>query len=284
MSEWIIKPPLSGKLGGNFRSQIREIWHHRHLIHFFGKIAVSRVYKRTVLGVAWLFIRPLATVAIGALFFGGVLGVKTDGVPYFLFFLIGISVWHLFDSSLMWATRSLEANRRLLKKVYFPRLVLPVSHLAPALVDFGIFFLLIIITFGFYYIDRGNLYITNPATLLSVPVSVLLCIMTALSIGFWTSVLGVNVRDVRFVLRYVLQIWLLCTPVIYPLSTVPEEWRWIMMINPMTGIVEAYRYGWFGVGALDMQLLGVSIGVMLCLFVTGLIFFLRQEAQAIDRF
>jgi len=282
-SQWAIAPRDGRNIFGLVGVQARSVFQQRHLVAFFATQAVRRLYKRTVLGVAWIFIRPLAVVAMGAVLFGGILGVNTDPIPYFLFFMVGTAGWQIFDSSLIWITRCLEANRRIIKKIYFPRIILPFAYITPALVECLIFSSLLLAAFAYYYWQSGTVFINFSPELWLIPLAVFMSILLALAIGLWTSVWGANVRDVRFVLRYILQAWYFFTPVIYPLAMIPEKWQWLVTLNPMTPIIESFRYGWLGIGTLTLELWMPSIVTIAVLLIGGVLFFVSKEAQAVDK-
>jgi lipopolysaccharide transport system permease protein len=276
-AEWVIEPRRAG-----IWARSREVWHYRHLIRFFGGRALAKTYRRTVLGWLWVFIRPLVTVSVSAAVFHGIVGIEAGETPYFLFFLVGMTCWSLFDSAVTWTTRSLELNRRLLKKQYVPRLVLPIACLAPALAELGINLGVILLTATYYRVTAGTAYIAlGLATGFALLAIVLTCGL-ALAIGLWTSVLAAKARDVRFLLAYVLQPWFFVTPVIYPLTSVPERWRWLAELNPLTTIVELFRWGVLGEGvASPAQVAGV-IAVVAVVMLLGLAFFDRTESATVE--
>lgn len=282
-SQWVISSRDGRNVFSLVRIQARSVLEQRHLVAFFSVQAVRRLYKRTVLGVAWIFIRPLAMVAMGAMLFGGILGVNTDPVPYFLFFMVGTAGWQIFDSSLIWITRCLEANRKIIKRIYFPRIILPFAYITPALVECLIFSSLLLAAFAYYYWQSGTVFINFSAELWLIPLAIFMSILLALAIGLWTSVWGANARDVRFVLRYILQAWYFFTPVIYPLAMIPEKWQWLVTLNPMTPIIESFRYGWLRVGTPAFELWIPSIVTIAVLLTGGVLFFVSKEAQAVDR-
>lgn len=275
--EWVIEPRSIGL----FRS-CQEVWRYRRMVRFFAARAVEKLYRRTVLGRAWILIRPLFPVVVGTVIFGELLNAPSDDVPYFLFLLVSSAVWGLFSGSVMWATRSLELNRKILKRLYVPRLILPVAMVAPALLEFAIY-LGLIVAAAAYYAAQGHLYVAGGPRLLAALGAAAASLLLALGVGLWTSVLGALARDVRFTLSYVLSFWLYLTPVIYPLSAVPERWRWLCALNPMASLVETFRWGVLGIGGPDPRALGMAAIVLVAVVTAGLWFFVRAEAAAIDR-
>jgi lipopolysaccharide transport system permease protein len=276
-TEWIIEPRRAG-----IWARTREAWRYRHLIRFFGGRTLAKTYRRTVLGWLWVFIRPLVTVSVSAAVFHGIVGIETGKTPYFLFFLVGMTCWSLFESALTWTTRSLELNRRLLKKQYVPRLVLPIACLAPALAELCINLGVILLTTIYYGVTAGTTYVTlGPATGFAFLAIVLGCGL-ALAIGLWTSVLAAKARDVRFLLGYVLQPWFFVTPVIYPLTSVPERWRWLAELNPLTTIVELFRLGVLGEGVASAPHVAGVIGTVVVVMLLGLTFFDRTESATVE--
>jgi lipopolysaccharide transport system permease protein len=275
--EWVLEPRRAG-----VGARLREVWRYRHLIRFFGGRALAKIYRRTVLGRLWIVIRPLVTVAVSAVVFHGIVGIETGQTPYILFFLVGMTCWSLFESALTWTTRSLELNRRLLKQQYIPRLVLPIACLSPALAELGVNLTLIAIATAYYGVTAGTTHLVlGPSTGFTL-LAVVLCCILALALGLWTSVLAAKARDVRFLLSYVLQPWFFVTPVIYPLTAVPERWRWAAELNPLTTIVELFRFGLLGTGSVSpAHLIGV-VGAVVLIMMMGLTFFDRTESATVE--
>lgn len=277
--EWVIEPRRAG-----VASRVREVWQYRHLLRFFGTQTLEKRYRRTVLGKAWLFIRSLFPVAISSLVFGHFIGIQTGEVPYFLFFLVGMTSWSLFSESWLWATRSLELNRGLLRKVYFPRIILPFASVSPALVDFLISLALIAGAILYLGMVDGKLHLRLGWSLLLAAFAAALNLLFAIGLGLWTSVWGANARDIRFSLGYVLSFWFYLTPVIYPSSIVADgRWSWIVSFNPMAPLVETFKWGILGVGQFDSQSLVVASAIVAVTLLSGLWFFHKAEATSIDK-
>lgn len=267
---------------GTVPEALASAWRYRRLLGFFASRALEKRYARTVLGRLWLLIRPLFPVLVGALVFGRLLGVGSEGRPYFLFFLVGSTLWSLFEGSLFWATRSLELNRKFLRRLYVPRVLLPVAMTAPALLDLGIRIGLIAIASTYFVLVEG----TEVAPLARMPLALVplgLAYLLALGFAAFTSVIGAAVRDVRFALSYVLNLVMFLSPVLYPLDVVPERYRWIAVLNPLAGLLESFRFCLLGTGAPRIGALVYACAVVVALLALGLRFFVRAEAAALDR-
>jgi lipopolysaccharide transport system permease protein len=277
--EWVIEPR-----GQNFANRFREIWIYRRLFIYFGTRAVQRLYRNAALGKLWIFIRPLLPITIRVLVFGGVLSVASPGeVPYFLFVTVGSSIWDLFSNCLSWATRSLQVNRGFLGRVYFPRIIVPIATMAIAFVNFFIMMGVLAIALLYYWVTAGQLYLAPPGHLLWALAAVVVGVTMALAVGLWTAPLNAQYRDVRFTLAYVLEFWALLTPVLYPLSKIPQKYHWIVFINPMAGVVQAFKWGVLGIEELNTTVFAIDIGITLIVLMGGIWYFTSVEGQAIDR-
>jgi lipopolysaccharide transport system permease protein len=261
---------------------LADAWAHRRLLRFVGDRALRKIYKRTVLGWLWLFIMPLFPLALRALIFGALLGVSSSGLPYFLFLLAGTIVWDTFAASLTWGTRSLEMNRHLTEQIHMPRTIMPLGNITPALLDLAIKLAVFALALAYYGVSDQRLYLRADTGVLWAAAALALALLFALAISLFTSVWGETTRDMRFALGQVLSIWYLLTPVLYPLSAVPEAYRGWMLLNPMAIIAETFKWGLFGVGAFDPRALGGAAGGVLVLTVAGFVYFLRAESRAID--
>jgi len=276
--EWSIEPR-----GHNVRARLREVWLFRRLFRYFAARAVERMYRNTFLGKAWLLIRPLFPLTIRALVFGGVLKVDAPGVPYFLFLLVGSSLWDLFSSSVMWATRSLQINRSFIGRMYFPRVIVPAATMAVAFVNFAIMMGVLVVVLGYYYVTQGQLYLAGPAHIGWALLALVMATLLALGLGLWTSPLNAEYRDVRFTMNYILEFWALLTPVLYPISAVPAQYHWIVYLNPLAGIVQAFKFGVLGIESIDPAVLAADAAGVVVVLVSGLWYFGRVEGQAVDR-
>jgi len=275
---WTIEPRAGGLV-----PRLREIWRYRRLAAFFGLKALQKLYARTKLGWAWLIIRPLFPLLVKAVVFGSILAVPSEGVPYFIFLVTSTTIWELLATAAMWGTRSLELNRGLIRQVYVPRLILPFSMITPALLTFVLHLIVLFAAIAWYgVVDRRN-YLAGGAGTLWAVVAVMMTLGLALAVSFFTSVPALAARDVRFTLGYVLGFWVFLTPVMYPLSAVPEKWQFWMLLNPMTPIVEAFKFGLLGIGQIHHAALAGSALTIVIVFVGGVLFFVRAEAGAADR-
>lgn len=254
---------------------LRELWTYRELLYFLTLRDVKVRYKQTALGAAWAIIQPLFMMLVFSLFFGRLAKVPSDGIPYPIFTFCALLPWQLFSHALTESSNSLVANERLITKVYFPRLVVPISAVLGGLVDFCIAFVLLLLMMGYYRITPSWAIVTLPGFLL-------LAIMTALAVGLWLSALNVQYRDVRYTINFVIQFWMFATPIAYPSSIVPAKWRALYGLNPMAGVVEGFRWALLGKSAPPGALLWVSVAVVIALLIGGLYYFRRMEQQFAD--
>lgn len=275
---WIIQPKV-GTLG----EKLRELWRYRYLWWYFAAENLKSQYRKTTLGWFWMLMRISGTVGLSTIIFGGVLAAQSDGPPYFLFFVAGTATWTLFERSLLLVTRSLERNRKLVTKVYFPRLILPLSATGTGIAFFVITLVVMIGATVYFRWTRGIWYVVLGPRLIVALLSVVAALFVAVSVGLWTSVLQLRWRDVRLSLRYAMPFWFYLTPIIYPMSRIPEQYHWLVRLNPMSSIVEAFKWGTIGTGSLHPQSLITSSIVMIVVFLGGVWFFSRAEAQSIDK-
>ena len=277
---WVIEPRQHGSF-----ARLRELWSYRYLWWFFASAAVTALYRRSMLGWLWLLIRVVAPIGLNALVFGNMLGQaqKVENVPYFLFFLCGMIAWTVFERSLHFVTLSVEKNRRLVTRVYFPRLILPVSSVAPGLLYLAILLVVLLITVVAYYQSDGVWYVTLSPRLLVSAAAVVAGLLFAVAIGLWTSVLQARFRDVRFAMRYVTPFWFLLTPVVYPMSEISGRYPWLVTLNPMAPIVEAFKWGTLGGDAFPTTAAATSLGLIVVVMATGLWYFNREEAASVDK-
>src|SRR5687768_4480642 len=225
----------------------QDLWAHRELLYFLTWRDVKVRYKQTLLGATWALLQPLLLMLIFTFVFGRLVGVTSGDVPYPLFAYAGLLPWMFFANALTNSGNSLIGNTNLIKKVYFPRMIIPASAVAAGLVDLGIGFLLLVVLM-FYYGVGIHL------SLLLLPLLIAQVTLLALGVGMWTSALNVKYRDVRYALPFLIQVWMFASPVIYP---VPERWRWLLALNPMTGIIQGFRAAFFG-QPVDWGTLGLS--------------------------
>ena len=254
---------------------LKELWEYRELLYFLTWRDIKVRYKQTALGAAWAIIQPVFMMMVFSLFFGRFAKVPSDGIPYPVFVFCALLPWQLFAHALTESSNSLVANERLITKVYFPRLVVPISAVLGGLVDFAVAFIILLGMIFYYGIVPSWAVVTLPAFLL-------LAIMTALGVGLWLSALNVQYRDVRYTINFLIQFWLFATPVAYPSSIVPAKWRVLYGLNPMAGVVEGFRWALLGKSDPPGALLWVSVAVVVLLLLGGLYYFRRMEQQFAD--
>jgi len=221
--KWVIEP-----VGEGFVARVKEFWRYRRILWFLSVQQIKGSYQGYSLGIGWLFLRPLLPILISTFIFGNLLNVPSDGLPYFLFFLAGQASWHVFERSLLMVTRSLYQGQGMLKKVYFPRIMAPISSMAISVVWFGTFTGLLILAAFYYLFKDGVWYLRLGPQLLIAPLCVVASLVLSLGIGLFTSVLQLRFREMRYTLRYFTRFWSYLTPVIYPMSLVPPEHRWML--------------------------------------------------------
>ena len=256
---------------------LRDLWVYRELVFFMIWRTLKVRYKQTLLGAAWAVIQPLMTMIVFNFIFGNVAKVPTDDIPYPIFSFTALLPWGLFTTALNQASRSLTANQNMVTKIYFPRLVLPISSVLAGLVDFAIAFV-ILVGLMFYY-D------VTPAwnVLWTLPLFLLLSIITALGVALWLSAINVQYRDVNYALPFLTQFWLFITPVAYSASVISEKWQLVYSLNPMAGVVNGFRWALLGAGTGPDLALWVSIGISLVILVSGLFYFRNMERTFADR-
>lgn len=252
-----------------------ELWDYRELLYFLTWRDLKVRYKQTALGAAWAIIQPLFMMLVFSLFFGRLAGVPSDGIPYPLFTFCALLPWQLFANSLTESSNSLVRNQNLITKVYFPRLVVPLSAVLGGLVDFAIAFLILLVMLPFYGVVPGW-------QIVALPLFILLAIMTAMAVGLWLSALNVQYRDVRYTINFLVQFWLFATPVAYPSSIIPARWRVLYGLNPMVGVVEGFRWSILGKPESPGAVVLVSSIVVVTLLVGGIFYFRRMEQQFAD--
>jgi lipopolysaccharide transport system permease protein len=253
---------------------LRDLWAYRELQYFLIWRDVKVRYKQTVLGVAWAIIQPLLTMVIFTLFFGKLAGVPSDNVPYPIFAYAGLLPWTFVSGAVTSSGNSLVGSSNLISKVYFPRMIIPMSAVGAALVDFGIGFVLLAALMVYYGVALTW-------SVLMLPALMVLTATIALGVGMLLSALNVKYRDVRHALPFVVQLWMFVTPIIYPSSIVPERWRWLLALNPLTGVIEGYRAALFG-RSFNWTGLAISSGVALALLVCSAYTFKRMEKTFAD--
>ncbi|MGA2161182.1 MAG: ABC transporter permease [Methanoregula sp.] len=253
---------------------LHELWAYRELVTSFTLRDIKLRYKQTGLGIAWAVLQPLLTMVIFTVFFGGLAKIPSDGVPYPLFVLAALLPWTLFAEGLTRSTTSMVTNANIMTKVYFPRLIMPLSSIISPLVDFAVSFLILLAMMVYYgYAPTLNI--------LFLPLFLLLALATSLGVGLWLSSLNVKYRDFQYTVPFLIQIWMFASPVVYASSLVPASLRVWYGLNPMAGVIEGFRWALLGTGAPSAMVL-VSVGMVIVLLVSGMFYFRRMEQYYAD--
>jgi lipopolysaccharide transport system permease protein len=253
---------------------LKELWAYRELIAAFTMRDVKLRYKQTGLGIAWAVLQPLLTMVIFTIFFGGLAHIPSDGVPYPLFVLAALLPWTLFAEGLTRSTTTMVTNANIMTKVYFPRLIMPLSSILSPLVDFAVSFIILLAMMVYYgFVPTANVVF--------LPLFLLLALTTALGVGLWLSALNVKYRDFQYTVPFLIQIWMFASPVVYAASLVPESLRIWYGLNPMAGVIEGFRWALLGNGTPSGMIL-VSVGMVIVLLVSGMFYFRRMEQYYAD--
>jgi lipopolysaccharide transport system permease protein len=253
---------------------LQDIWQYRDLLYILAMRDIKVRYKQTVLGALWAIIQPLFAMLIFTLFFGRLAGMPSDGIPYPLFAYAALLPWTFFSNAVTGSGNSLVGNANLITKIYFPRMIIPIATVVAGLLDFLIAFGLLIFLMFYYAVGLS-------INILMLPVLVILTSFLAIGIGMWVSALTVKFRDIRYALPFLIQLGMFATPIIYPSSLVPEKWRWLLSLNPLTGQIEAYRSAFFG-KPFDWLSLGISVVLTLAILFYAAYTFRRMEKSFAD--
>jgi lipopolysaccharide transport system permease protein len=269
------KPLVSIRAGGKWAAiDLKSLWDYRELLYFLTWRDIKVRYKQTVLGAAWAIIQPLFTMIIFTIFFGKLANMPSDGIAYPLFAYAGLLPWTFFSNAVTSSGNSLVGSSNLITKVYFPRMIIPGAAVAAGLVDLMIAFAILIVLMIYYGVGATW-------NLLMLPALVLLTTLLAIGVGMWTSALNVKYRDIRYALPFAIQLLMFATPIIYPVSIVPERWRWALNINPLSGIIEAYRAAFFG-RPFNWPALAASTVITFALLIYAAFYFRRMERTFAD--
>jgi len=253
----------------------RDLWNHRELLYFLIWSDLKLRYKQTSLGAVWAVLQPFLTMIVYSIFLGRLARVPSDGIAYPVFVYTALVPWTFFSNALTTSSLSLIRHERVITKIYFPRLIIPISAIAAGLVDFGIAFVLLVGIVLFYGI------VPTTAVVL-LPLFMLLAAVTALAVSLWLSALNVQYRDVRYTVPFLTQVWMFMTPIIYPSSLVPERWHVLYGLNPMAGVVEGFRWSLLGQDNPSFSILLVSTAMTLLILIGGLYYFRRMEQTFAD--
>ena len=254
---------------------LRDLWIYRELVFFMIWRDIKVRYKQTLLGAAWAVIQPVLTMLIFNFIFGTVAKVNTEGIPYPIFSYTALLPWGLFSAALNNASRSLTTNQNMVSKIYFPRLVLPLASVLGGLVDFAIAFLILIVLMIYYKV-------TPTAAIWTLPLFLVLTVVTALGVSLWLSAINVQYRDVNYVLPFLTQFWLFLTPVAYSANVISAKWQFVYSLNPMAGVVNGFRWALLGTNTGPNMNMAISIGISLIFLVSGLFYFRSMERTFAD--
>ncbi len=260
---------------GLFCLDLDAVWPYRELLYFLIWRDIKVRYKQTVIGAGWAICQPLMTMVIFTIVFGNFAKIPSDGLPYPIFAYTALLPWNFFAQALGRSGISLVGSANLITKVYFPRLIIPIAAAVASIVDFAIAFVILLgmmIWFG----------IAPTWGMLALPLFLLLTLVTALSVGLWLSALNVRYRDVGYIIPFLTQFWMYASPVVYPVSLVPEKWRLLYSLNPMAGVIEGFRWALLGKGTPDFGVIAVSGGVVMALLLGGIVYFGRTEQTFAD--
>lgn len=253
---------------------LRDLWQYRDLLYILTMRDIKVRYKQTALGAMWAIIQPLFTMLIFTLFFGRLAGMPSDNIPYPLFAYAGLLPWTFFSNAVTNSGNSLVGNSNLITKVYFPRMIIPMASVGSGLLDFLIAFGLLVVLMFYYGVGLS-------INILMLPVLVILTSLLAIGVGMWMSALNVKYRDIRYALPFLIQLGMFATPIIYPASLVPDKWRWLLALNPLTGQIEAYRAAFFG-KPFDWLALGISTVLTFVILFYAAFMFKRMEKSFAD--
>ena len=275
--EWdlVIEPQSS-----LFELHLADVWRYRDLLWLLVKRDFVSFYKQTILGPLWFFIQPLFTTIIFTFIFGNLAGLSTDGLPQPLFYMAGITAWNYFADCLTKTSTVFRDNANIFGKVYFPRLIMPLSIVVSNLVRFGVQMILFFMMVGYYAFTGADFHMNIFALLF--PVLVLMMALLGLGLGLIITALTTKYRDLAFLISFGVQLMMYATTVIYPLSAAPAKYKWLIELNPMTGIIEAFRYGFLGEGVMTMSTLGYSVVVTIVSLVLGVVIFNKTEKTFVD--
>ena len=263
--------------------QLDEVWKYRELLYFFIWRDIKVRYKQTILGAAWAIIVPFMNMVVFSLFFGKLANIPSDGIPYPLWSFAALVPWQFFTSGISTSSSSLVTSSNMIKKIYFPRLILPITAALSGIVDFVLAFLvLILMIVGYDVLNVEGFSLNLTSNVLWLPLFLLLAIVTAMGVGLWLSAMNVQFRDVRYVVPFLTQLWLFATPITYPSSLIPEPWRVLYGLNPMAGVVEGFRWALLNTDSTPGPILVASVVASIILLISGAYYFRRMEKTFAD--
>jgi lipopolysaccharide transport system permease protein len=268
---WVVIEPPSGDL----RLGLRELWQYRELVYFLTWRDIKVRYKQTALGVTWAVLQPLSTMVVFSLFFGRLAKLPSDGVPYPLFSFAALVPWTFFANGLIQSANSVVASQNLVTKIYFPRIAIPIASALSGAIDFALALVLLFVLMLWYHVP------ITPQALWVIPLS-LLALVTAFGVGFWFAALNVQYRDVRYIVPFLVQLWLFATPIAYPSSLLAARWRTLFGLNPMAGVVEGFRWALLGTSSAPGAMIGISAVAAIVVMFGGALYFRRVEQTFAD--
>jgi lipopolysaccharide transport system permease protein len=260
---------------GLFQLDLKGIWQYRELLYFLVWRDLKVRYKQTVIGIGWAVLQPFVTMVVFTVIFGKLVKVPSDGLPYPIFAYSALLPWNYFASALQRCVASVVGDAALVSKVYFPRLILPLAGTVSGFADFFVSFLLLLGMMAFYGLGVSW-------SVLALPFLLLLALCSALAVGLWLSALNVRYRDVGHTIPFLMQVWMYASPIVYPVSMIPEKYRFMYSLNPMAGVIEGFRWALLGKQSPDFSVMAVSTAVVLLLIIGGLIFFRNMERTFAD--
>jgi homopolymeric O-antigen transport system permease protein len=255
--------------------RLGDLWQYRELLYFLTWRDVKVRYKQTLLGATWAILQPLMTMLIFTLLFGQLAGIKSDGIPYPIFAFGGLLIWTFFSNSVTNSGNSLVGSANLITKIYFPRMIIPAAAVGAGLVDLALAFLIQIVLMAYY-----RVHLTWGIAM--IPLLVILAALLALGVGMWLSALNVKYRDIRYAIPFLMQLWMFASPIIYPVSMLPAKWQWVLMLNPLTGIIQNFRIALFGNQPFEWRSLGLSALITVVVLVYSAFSFRRMEKDFAD--
>lgn len=266
----LIAPPISW-----LDLHLRELWEYRELLYFFVWRDLKVRYKQTAIGAVWAILQPFLTMLLFSLVFGRLAHIPSNGLPHAVFYYSALLAWIYFSTALQHATNTMVENQRVITKVFFPRLLLPLASVTSGLVDLAFGFIVFVGMLAYYRIVPGK-------AILLMPFFLLLAVLTAFGVGIWLSALNAIYRDVRYVVPFLIQFWMFASPVAYPSTLVPERWRWLYGLNPMAGVVEGFRWSLTGHGQPPNGLIFASTAMVLLVLAGGVAYFQKMEGTIAD--
>lgn len=260
--------------------RLKEIFRYKDLLFLFVRRDFVSIYKQTILGPLWFFIQPIITAITFTVIFGNLAKISTDGLPQVLFYMCGITLWNYFSDTLTKTSDTFSANANIFGKVYFPRMIMPLSVVVSNLIKLGVQFLLFIAIWIYYLIQTNQVHPNS--TIVLVPFLIILIGFMGLSFGIIISSLTTKYRDLKFLVTFGVQLMMYASPIVYPLSIVPEKYKWLILANPVTSVIETFKFAFLGVGEFNWMHLGYSFGFTTVLFLISLIIFHRVEKTFMD--